>query len=561
MGETTINPGGSDPRARALQALSELIASSEDTFILVSHDGTILHANENSSNAHGIAHRIAHCTRQQMPRVVLAAEGSRWRGEVAIENGESTLTFDVQVVRGDDVLAILARDISSSVRLQQQLAHLASHDALTDLPNRTHLLRRLADAIERAREDSTSLVLLYIDIDDLKDVNDSLGHELGDALIATIGRRLVTSTRPGDLIARIGGDEFVVLATDIDTEKGAADFAERVRTAVSGDLDVGERHIDTNVSVGVVLYQGLDGQRAIARTAESLLRDADKAMYHAKERGKSRCAVYTEDMRIAERDRTRLAADLTHVVERGELFLEYQPIASPHTGQITAAEALVRWQHPELGVLSPASFLTLAEEAGVDAAIGDWVMSQALSDLRSWIDARRVDGRFAVHVNVSRLHVERREFVDSVLNRIDELGLRPAQVVLEFNETVIQRDDGRAARALQALRRRGIHLSLDDFGSGTSSLTSLRSCRVDHVKLDGMFVRGLGEGDGDEPVVRGMIQLAHGFDAMVVAESVTSAVQVERLVALGCDLVQGFHIGQPLPAAQFGAGTGTVSLA
>jgi diguanylate cyclase (GGDEF)-like protein len=531
-----------------------LISISDDPFVLTDADGTILYAN----HAPVDPELLTHFVRQQMPRSVLTTPGSKWRGEVSFDIDGDTRTFDVQVVCSDSSTAFQARDISSALRLQKQLAHLASHDALTDLANRSHLLRRLAQAVDRARTNHSNVTLLYIDIDDLKRVNDSVGHEIGDELITAVGQRLRSSTRPEDLVARIGGDEFVVLCERVDDETSASDIAERVRRSASGRYVLPSLDAEITVSVGAVMYAAMGESDASASTAESLLRDADKAMYHAKLRGKARSEMYTEAMRIAERERARLAADLEQAVDMEQLFLVHLPIVSPHTHRIVATEALVRWQHPDRGVLQPAAFIDLAEGSGAGRSIGTWVIRRAVEDLRRWIDEGRVDGHFVVHVNVARSHVLAPDFADVVLDAVSAGSLRPDQIVIEFNEKVVLDDDGRAVRTLRSLRRRGVRLCLDDFGAGTSSLTSLTTCPVDFVKLDGTLVRGLGEGGHDEPIVRSVIQLAHGFDASVIAESVSTPLQIERLVALGCDLVQGFHIAMPLPAADFAAGTATV---
>lgn len=538
---------------RALLDLSALIDSSQDPFLLLDRTGAIVYANAAAAHLPGLAPAV----RRQMPRDLLDTPGCQWRGEVGLESAEDAgPTFDVQVRCGHESLAIHARDMSASVRLQRQLAHLATHDVLTDLPNRAHLLRRLADAIERCEERRTGCAVVYLDIDDLKSVNDTAGHEFGDLLLMSIAQRLRHATRPGDVVARISGDEFVVVCDDIEDEEAARGIAETLRLAVSGPTDVPALDLDVSVSIGVVLFRGRELAVPVDRTANELLREADSAMYRAKRRGKSRSELFTEDMRTAERERALLTRDFGQALERHELFLVYQPIVSPHTGRATAAEALVRWLHPTRGVLLPSNFLDVTGDPRRSAALGQWVIRQAAADLRSWMDAGRVDGRFAVHVNVSRAQVADPEFTGSVMSALSDVRLRAAQFVVEFHESVVLDDAQDTTTALQSLRRNGVRLSLDDFGSGTSSLTNLQRCPVDFVKLDGSLVRGLGE--GDEPIVRSMIHLAHGFDASVIAESVTSDVQVERLTTLGCDFLQGFHVGRPVPAAEFDPSTATV---
>ncbi len=569
------NDSGSDQnpkqvaRPAELIELAEMISRSDDVFVLADSSATILYANHPTPDPR----ILVELTRRQMPREMVAP--SRWRGEIVVDQEGTTTTFDVQVVLTETTLAIHARDITSSTVLQQQLAHLASHDALTDLPNRALLLRRLADSLERARARQSHIAVLYVDIDDLKRINDSVGHECGDEVIAEIARRLVATTRPGDLVARIGGDEFVVLCEGVTDETTAADLADRLRIATTDRISILDKNIDTSVSIGVVLTAGFDSPQASVDIAQSLLDEADKAMYRAKSLGKSRSHVYTASMRSADRERARLVRDLEFAVERDELVVHYQSIISPHTRRTVAAEALVRWNHPELGLLFPSSFIDIALDRfshGHDTrdpkradSIDTWVLKRALSDLRNWIDSGRVDGRFAVHVNVSRSQM-RPDFVETVLNGLSAAKLNPFNLVVEFNERLILDDDGRIVRTLQSLRRHGVRLSLDDFGAGTSSITSLRTCPVDFVKVDGSLVRGLahdfvrspGDGSDDESLVRTVIQLAHGVDASAIAESVTNAMQVDRLVALGCDLVQGFHIAEPLPAADFASSTDTV---
>ena len=491
--------------------------------------------------------------RDQMPRDVSRGVDDRWRGEVGLRGpDDDTHVFDVQLHRSPTGAALLARDITASTKLQAALAHQATHDALTSLPNRTLFVRKLSEAIERARADRSMVAVFFLDIDKLKDVNDSVGHENGDMLIANIGKRLVAATRPGDIVGRIGGDEFVILCEGLADEEAALDLAERVRLSVTGRVLLHGVEVSTGASLGVAVTRGETGEPVLTDAAVALMRNADTAMYHAKIRGRSRCELYTETMRDTARERATLSAALERALANDELRLVYQPIHSPHTDRVVGAEALLRWHHPTLGVLTPAVFVDLAEETGIIAPIGEWVTNRACADLRRWLDDGRVDRQFIVHVNVSPRQVGDPQFVERTLEALRRHDLQPPHLALEFDERMLMRDPTNALRTLQSLRRFGVRLSIDDFGTGYSSLSHLRSCPADFLKLDGSFVRSLGDEDRDEPIVRGIIQLAHGLDMAVIAEWVTTDAQVTRLRALGCDLMQGYRIGRPVSAVDFG---------
>ncbi|MFM7870500.1 MAG: putative bifunctional diguanylate cyclase/phosphodiesterase, partial [Actinomycetota bacterium] len=286
----------------------------------------------------------------------------------------------------------------------------------------------------------------------------------------------------------------------------------------------------------------------------ALLRDADTAMYRAKMRGRSRCELFTEQMRASARDRALLSASLESALARGELSLVYQPILDAHTRRIVAAESLVRWHHRDLGLLTPSSFIDLAEDSGTIVPIGEWVIQQSCRDLRRWLDTGQVDRHFVVHINVSRRQVADRRFVERLTEAAESSAIPPSRLVLEFDEKMLLDDDGTILRTLLSLKRLGFRLSIDDFGTGYSSLSHLRSCPTDYLKLDGSFVRGLGQDERDDPIVRSMIQLAHSLDITVIAEWVTTSDQWDRLRLLGCDQVQGFGIGRPVRAEDlFGA--------
>lgn len=554
-------------------ALHDLVTHTSDAVILLDPLGRPTYVNDGARRLVGVdasarlesltdhpaVRALALAVRDQIPRSILATGGVEprsWRGEIGVRNARGeAVTLDVDVVVRHDLDGVLrhvvasCRDVTATVRLQGQLAHQATHDALTGLPNRVLFVRKLGQAIERARSRAAMIAVLYVDIDRLKDINDTLGHENGDVLITSIGRRIVGATRPDDVVARIGGDEFVVLCEGIVDEQAAVDVADRIRIAVSGRIVLQGVEVSTGASVGVAVSRGEVEEPSIDAAALALMRNADTAMYHAKTRGRSRTEIYSDRMREAARERVAMSAALERALPNGETFLVYQPITSPYDRHLAGAEAFLRWNHPTLGVVTPATFLELAEESGVIGPLGAWVVEQACAQLREWIDRGSVDPRLAVHVNVSPRQLADPEFVERTLAAVEGRRLQPSNLVLEFAENTLERDG--ALRTLQSIRRLGVRLTIDDFGTGHSSLSSLRSCPADYLKLDGTFVRTLGDDDRDDPIVRSVIQLAHSLDMAVIAEWVSSDEQLGRLRQLGCDFVQGHHVGRPVAGDQF----------
>jgi diguanylate cyclase (GGDEF)-like protein len=412
------------------------------------------------------------------------------------------------------------------------IRHQAQHDALTGLPNRILFVER----VEQAMRAGGDQAVLFVDLDDFKRVNDSLGHAAGDELLVAVARRLRASLRDTDTAARLGGDEFAVLVHDGGVEL-ASKVASRIIAALREPVEVSGTRMPVQASVGIAtaLQQ---------RDTDALLRNADVAMYAAKEGGKGRFAVFEPAMHDRLRDRVGLEADLRRALERGELVLAYQPLVSLADGGVVGAEALVRWQHPTRGLLSPAAFLPVAEESGLILPLGRWVLREACRQVGQWTSGHG-GRRLPISVNLSAHQLHHPGLVDEVVGALADTGLDPGALVLEVTESAVLRDHEVVAARLGALRARGVRIALDDFGTGYSSLSHLLYLPVDQLKIDRSFVRA------DDAIVAAILQLGQRLGLEVVAEGVETQAQAERLLALGCQLVQGYHFGRPQPAADF----------
>ncbi|MFZ9628106.1 MAG: putative bifunctional diguanylate cyclase/phosphodiesterase [Ilumatobacteraceae bacterium] len=561
-----------------LDQLAALAAATTDGIFVLDRTGTPMFANDAARRLFGLdgsdpvdptggiplSQTLLQAVKDQVPRAVMTGAGSAsWTGEVGFRTPDGiarTLDLDILVSRAPDgtieYWGGVARDITATRHLQSELARQANHDALTNLPNRLKLVRSAAEAVDHHRGSSENIAMLFLDVDRLKDVNDTVGHEVGDQLLIQVANRVLHATRPADIVARIGGDEFVVLCVGSIDEQSALDLAERVRQALSGRVMLSGFEVELSVSIGVAIgsaaqFESMSGQDA----AIELLRNADLAMYHAKRQGPSRSELYTDEMRAETRQAKILSGELEVALAAGQLRLAYQPIISTHSGRVAGAEALLRWDHPTHGTMLPAQFLRLSEDSGTIVPIGDWVIRQACHDARAWLDAGLVDRGFSVHVNVSARQLVESTFVEKVMAIVRQAELSPHQLTLDFDEATLDDRHPTTLRTLQALRRFGVQLGLDSFGTGVSSLTALRTCQAEVLKLDGSVARLLGASGDDDPIVRAIIQLAHALDMQVVAEWVTSADQLRRLRLLGCDLVQGHLLGEPTAADMFGERT------
>ncbi len=554
------------------EQLVGLLDVSSDAVLVFDRAGRLLFCNDGAKALVGVSDADVHdgndtvadtflrAIRDQVPREVLNPSPSapnspaenKWEGELGFRSPDGivrTLALTLQVVRDASGVvqhfSAIARDVTETKQLQDELIRQATHDALTGLPNRVLFLRKLAEALDRNRTIKSGSTVLFVDLDKLKMVNDTIGHGVGDVLLSNIAKRLVNATRPSDIVARIGGDEFVILCDGVTDEHIAHDIAERILHAVTGQMVLQGTEIYTSASIGIAMStQQMLEELSPADAAQALLNNADTAMYRAKQRGRARAEMYSEAMRADARDRLSLTNALERALASNQMRLVYQQIISAHTGRAAGVEAYLRWDHPERGELTPPTFIPLAEESGMIGPLGDFVIARACADLRHWIDSDVVDRSFALHLNISSKQLTDATFVDRTLGAIRDARIEPMQVYFEVTEATMLDDNPGILRSINTLKRAGIRIAIDDFGSGFSSLSSLRNFPADVLKLDGSLVRDLGQQGHDDPIVRSIIQLAHSLDMTVVAEWVSTEEQAKRLRVLGCDYLQGNRIGE-----------------
>lgn len=435
-------------------------------------------------------------------------------------------------------------DVTERVNYEMQLEHQANHDALTGLANRNLLGDRIEQAITYARRAERLVAVMLLDLDRFKVVNDSLGHGTGDALLKVVAQRLNACVRPGDTVARLGGDEFVVVMADVAHENDVAPLVRNLLDSLANDMDINGHEVAATASVGIALYPR-DGDAA------SLLKNADVAMYRAKELGRNSFQFYTPEMNSRTLQRLELETGLRRALERNELELFYQPKVELRNGQVVSAEALIRWRHPQLGMVAPADFIPLAEETGLIVPIGEWVIGTACEQLKAW----QKEGlpNISVAVNLSA-----RQFEEEDLPRVVAQALRLNEVdahclELEVTESAVMRDPERTAATLRELKQVGVRLSLDDFGTGYSSLNYLKRFPIDTLKIDQSFVRDITTDPDDAAIAMAVISLAHSLRRRVVAEGVETEAQLNYLRRHDCDEIQGYYFSRPVPAAEFAA--------
>ena len=443
---------------------------------------------------------------------------------------------------------LLLRSMHYSIerkRYQVQLERQANYDALTGLPNRNLLHDRLRQAVHSQRN-PRNIAVVFMDLDHFKFVNDSLGHSVGDRLLKAMGERLRSVLREGDTVGRVGGDEFVLILNDQSNEEVIFRAMQRISAKVAEPLSIDGKELYVTASAGISLYPQ-DG-----RDVETLLKNADVAMYRAKEHGRSNFQFYTSEMNERVNDRLALEHALRRALERQEFTLHYQQKVDLRSGGIIGAEALVRWLHPEWGLVRPARFIPIAEETGLIVRLGEWVIHQACRQTRSWLQAGLEPG--VVSVNLSARQFRAEGLVRAVSRILQETGLDPASLEMELTESMVMHNVETAIATLQGLKSLGVALSVDDFGTGYSSLSYLKDLPIDVLKIDRSFVRDIGTGSEAEDgiLAAAIISLGHALHLKVIAEGVETDAQVHFLKRHGCDQVQGFLYGEPVPAEQFG---------
>ncbi|NOY62332.1 MAG: EAL domain-containing protein [Gammaproteobacteria bacterium] len=438
---------------------------------------------------------------------------------------------------------LVFRDVGQARKMAKQMAHQATHDALTGLPNRALLMDRLRQVLTRAPWHRKIIATMFLDLDRFKMVNDTLGHDVGDELLKQVATRLENCLRKGDTVSRLGGDEFVVLLTDIAKIEDVGVVVEKILAALREPFLIDERDFFTTASIGISLYPDH------GKEATVLLKNADTAMYCAKAKGKNAYAFYCQSMNEQSARRLSLETDLRRALERNELRIHYQPQIDVGTGRIIGAEALVRWQHPTLGMLPPIEFIPLAEESGLIVPIGDWVLHEACRQNRAWQD----DGlpHFCMAVNVANLQLQRGSLVLDVSRALKTSGMKAQYLDLELTEGVLAQDADTATKTLTQLTNMGIKLSIDDFGTGYSSLSYLKRFPVNALKVDRCFVKDVIVDADDAAICTTIISIAHNLNLSVIAEGVETAEQLQFLIERGCHCIQGYFFSRPLPPDQF----------
>ncbi len=437
----------------------------------------------------------------------------------------------------------LHHDLEERKRVEQSIRHMAHHDALTGLPNRALFRDRLTHAMAQADRYHQKLAVMFLDLDRFKAINDTLGHNVGDQLLKIAAERLRSCVRDCDTVARLGGDEFTVIVEDIIEERDASAVAQKILDTLSQPFNLYGHEVFISVSVGVTLYPSDD------ENADNLLRNADSAMYRAKEFGRNNFQFYVAEMNVKAHERLRLESALRRAQDRNEFMLYYQPRVDLLSGQMIGAEALLRWRHPELGLVSPAEFIPILEETGMIIPVGDWALREACRQNHDWQKMGLMPIRMAVNLSVRQFI--QRDLAGAVIQALEATGLSAQFLELEITEDLLLEHNQTNIATLTRLRNLGIHISIDDFGTGYSSLSYLKRLPIDTLKIDQSFVRDIGTDPDNKAIASAIIAMASSLRLNVLAEGVETEEQLAFLRAQGCNEIQGFSFSHPLPAEEF----------
>jgi len=490
----------------------------------------------------------AHAAAPGVPLVVLTGLDDELLAVQALQQGAQDYLIKGQIeTRG--LLRALRYAIerktmeSAALAMARQMAHSAEHDFLTGLPNRMLLNDRVGQAIALATRYTKKVAVLFLDLDGFKHINDSLGHPIGDKLLQSVAKRLVDCIRGSDSVSRQGGDEFVLLLLELERAEDAAVTARRMLEAVAQPHTIDQHDLHVTASIGLSIYpdDGLD--------AETLIKNADTAMYQAKENGRRSFQFFKPAMNVRAVERQFIEEGLRRALERQEFALHYQPTVNLMTGAITGAEALIRWTHPTRGSIAPAQFIPVAEDCGLILPIGAWVLREACAQAQAWMDAGLPITSMAV--NVSAMEFRDKNFLDGLFAILSETGLDPRSLELELTESVLMKHAEFTASVLQILRKRGVQVAVDDFGTGYSSLSYLQKFPVDALKIDQSFVRQISTAGDDTTIVKAVIGMARSLKLRVIAEGVETLDEVAFLRAYRCEEAQGYYFSRPVLPQQF----------
>ncbi|MDX2221006.1 MAG: EAL domain-containing protein [Burkholderiales bacterium] len=448
-----------------------------------------------------------------------------------------------QIIRNPEGRAVsligVAMNITERKLAEQRIAHMAQHDTLTGLPNRLLLKDRIAQAIFHAQRGKLKVAVMFIDLDRFKNINDSLGHEAGDRLLQTVAKRIRTCLREGDTVSRLGGDEFVIVLPEVHGSHDVSIVAAKILETLSQPYHLQGQDLHASASIGVALFPE-DGE-----DADTLMRNADAAMYHAKDSGRANYQFFTEHMNVAAQRRLTLEAELRRALDRNELTLAYQPVYALANGRLVGAEALLRWRHPERGLVSPGDFISVAEDSGLIHLIGEDVLRAACVQARLWQDQGLA---IQLSINVSVHQLRRKAFLDQLRTILAATSVDPGLLELEITESLIVEDASEALKTLKTLDELGVRLAIDDFGTGYSGLSYLKRFPIDTVKIDQSFIRDISIDADDAAIVRAIVAMAKSLKLSVVAEGVETGEQLAFLSSLGCDFAQGYLLGRPMDA-------------